>query len=120
MDIDYYEVVKALSEDEKVIQSFVARGFSIPLCKTKVCRVQKIKGYIKQSKSKEITKNYILMDGEEFVGLIIFDFFSPKESHVLAMSLYKLCKTSIFVKSKKIKNESSIYIWCKNMYWEVQ
>jgi len=98
------EGAEVLSEDEKVIQYFVSRVFSIPSCITKVCRVQKRKGYIKTSDLKEITENSILVDGEEFVGLIIFDFFNPKESQVLAMSLYKLCKTSGFVKrSKKLR-----------------
>jgi len=41
MDIEYYEeVLEVLSEDKKVIQSFVAHVFSIPLSITKVCRVQ--------------------------------------------------------------------------------
>jgi len=98
------ELNEELSEDEKIINSFITQGISIPSYITKVCRVVKRKGYTKTSNFEEIIENSIFVDGEELVGLVIFNFFGPNESQRLAISLYNLCKTSGLVKRlKKLK-----------------
>ena len=93
-----YEDMVELSEDECIIESFRAKGISIPSSVLKVCKIKKPQGRVKVSSLFEITESCILVDGDELVGLIIFYFFSSSVNQYLVDFLFKLYRTSGFVR----------------------
>jgi hypothetical protein len=101
-----------LSDNEKIIEGLRLLGHSIPIGVRNVHQVTRTKGYLKKKDYIEITENSVLVESGDFMGLIIFDFYSGDVCDEVGKITLSLCYTAGWVaRSKKKKKGGLIFMF---------
>lgn len=100
-----------LTEEEKLIDAFRAKGVSIPSIVKNVIHVQKLKTALAEANYREISESSIIVEDNSIVGIVVFNYFQGQQGDDLGNIMYNLCRCSGIVSRSPKKKGALMWMW---------